>query len=222
MKKLFYITALAPLLVCCKKKEMTISHESEVFITDESTYDTIKSSTYLAAYPGSYWEFDNGVTYECYDYRKFPFISNSYTLNGSRFVHIDTVYVPKHSRFGLIYYEGMVSNTSNLNKKTLAVGLVDSNPGVGEYYNPGGSGNVRISYNVEEMFDSLLVGGEYFYNVAKVREKKTTYWDDLNIHEEMTWYYFAQEVGLIRWDLQWLITPYEDTIQLVDYYIAPH
>src|SRR5690606_30945147 len=73
-------------------------------LTVERNYsnDTVISSPYLAAYPGSWWKYDNGDHFFVEDYDLFEIVSKKDQNNQCSGLVSDRVYLPRHSLLGYI------------------------------------------------------------------------------------------------------------------------
>lgn len=159
-----------------------------------ATYDTVVSSPYLAAYPGSYWEYSNGSRVEC----------NDYILTASGYYETfnlpsDSIYLPKARWF--INYD-----------KNFWTGQILVSEDLERFYTVGDNRNGCHGILVAAVDTSIYIAKNLFENVIIMEE-----WfgspDDCFIWLELQ-RYFCKDIGLVK-------EVFEDgsSIEIVDYYI---
>lgn len=196
-------------------------------ITANHSYDTIYPSDYLMAYPGSWWEYDDGFIDSCTSWQEV-LIHYTTSVGSCKFVEEDLWILPEK----LLYCGGNIAY--NLNVRTpddfgsTSFGKIyDTVPGVySTSSSSGGEGTYSYtSTSTTEMMpqlDSLLVNGTTYYDV--IHKKISVYVYYYHAGGGPTYYtdyYFAKDVGLIMHSFS-SNTGILNEYKLVNYYIAPH
>ncbi|MES2800279.1 MAG: hypothetical protein V4638_09710 [Bacteroidota bacterium] len=221
MKPLLLLLALLFLFISCKKDKVSCQDE----ITNIETGDTIKSSEYIMAFPGSWWEYAEGQTMQCNSYQSSYFQTVDYvdTCYHATRVH---AYYPQRpilipfgnniaGDFGLSY------NTGDF-KPTVLIPLIDTT--LGEFYSSGGA-NSGEAFSLLDKFDTMTVNGIIYEDVLHIRYNK--WWQTFEFQSNpMNHYrnyhcYYAKGVGLIKYTCTETFGNY--TVRtLSNHYIAPH
>lgn len=231
MKLTIPFFALSLLVLSCKKDNPAPPSSSDqscdtTFIYNY-TNDTVFPSDFLMAYPGSWWEYDNGEVDSCTSWEAVPWrvVTNS---DGCVFVNEDQKILPK----GMLYAEYIANdhslwNAAELNSTTFTP-IIDTIIGVfSDYTTYSGTGmNAYSDHRTRELvdrIDSMVLGSYTYYDVLHVK-----YVWDINMISPVysgpktireSWY--AKNVGLIKWTTAYNGSIYED-VELVNHYIAPH
>lgn len=204
MKKhlILMVLVLAALTQSCKKAGCYNNEEVSI------SFDTVPMHPYFPAYPGSFWEYDDGsmTVVEEYNFKKLnkshmkydtclfeynsvqPVInySNEHFLLGNRFYSKDN-----QSQFGAHFFHSEVIDT--ILGKTLLSKYVD--------YGGNGSSSAGISSYTEkviEILPSLTIQDTTYLNVVKteyIHYHGGGYYGSLIIQK--THKYYAKDVGLI-------------------------
>lgn len=225
MKLTISLLASVFVIASCKKEEPT-QPPCEPVVVQNYSNDTIFPSDYIMAYPGSWWEYNDGFIDSCTSWEPVPL--REVTTFGDC-IHVDEsqCIVPT----GLFYAEKLANRSRNTNNgehiTTIFTPLVDTTIGV--FYEEqftGGSGNYsyKDDQTVEllERLDSMVIGTNIYYDVLHVKHVSDIYYwhvhgGPLFIQE----FWFSKNVGLIKWIRQENGSIYEDR-ELVTHYIAPH
>lgn len=229
MKKIcFFLFTLIAVVACKKDKNQpnitpNKNPESEpiIIIEEFDTGDSIYSNEYLAAYPGSWWEYNDGATVNCSSWQKMPVFQK--TINGDTTI-IKKYYVtiPKLGNYFVFdkskAYEAPEIDSSNITPYIQEI--------TGQFYyhtnnfnNPSGYSTLeKISHGV---IPNLQVGNQTFTDVLKIEEKSLVYYYDTNGGPyETKFLFYAKEIGLVR-TIRQFVNGVPDTIDIVNYYIAP-
>jgi len=239
----------AAIIACRKDKSVSepeIEQPQDTIVTDtvycvndtivNNSFDSITSDPYLAAYPGSWWEYSDGTTVTC-EQSVYRLISHiAYELPAGHFCKtytFDTVYVPKlvgpistgfenayvHGS-SFLYYSG-VTDELYFDKQvdSVAVDWYSS-----ECKNPYYFGLCStIARERIEILDSLVLPNNLtFYNVMHIEQtvKMVNMMHSYDI--SMGHLYYAHGIGLIQQEEESSICPGYLTRYVEDYYIAPH
>lgn len=222
---------------CKKDKEATTPNSGTVAppasATDTTvvniyTNDTVFTSDYLMAYPGSQWHYDDGTTESCHAYEQVAIAA--LTHNGAN-VTITKTYkiLPNFSLFKHFVMGSEIVNTNDPNK-TKIYPIVQT--AIGEFYNNSdsfGAGTMNAGSNethssVTELLDEMTVSGITYNQVIHVHTT-TARWYYHNPQAPFPYpcdYYFAKNVGLIRSEVSSINNPELVIKNLVNYQIGPH
>jgi len=232
MRIFLFILLITLFFVSCKKDNTPVPTphsqtlpQCDPIITFNHSYDTIYPSDYLMAYPGSWWEYDNGFIDSCLAWEEV-FIHQTTIIDGCKYVEEDLWILPEK----LSYHSGNIAfnqavNSSQNHESTKFYFIYSDMPGI--YHNSVTHYDTYKVTTTLEMFpalDSMVVNGITYYDVIHQKttsktgfykfrgERGPTFTDD---------YFFAKDVGLIsniKYGTYGLL--YE--LNLVNYYIAPH
>lgn len=227
MRLTIALFALCLLAVSCKKNNPAQNVGCEPVISQSYSNDTIFPSDYLVAYPGSWWEYNDGFIDSCTSWEAVPFRTT--TISGECiFVDEDYKILPE----GLLYannvsFDQRVSNSGGLNS-TRCTPLFDTI--VGTFYNESyGSGSgIYASNNIVtaetlERLPSMTIGSNTYYDVIHVihtREVQFGHWGGGG-PTFLSEYWFAKDVGMVKM-MSGDSGSITDDIELVNHYIAPH
>jgi hypothetical protein len=237
MRLLLPISLLLLLAQSACKKELLDDNLADATIeTCDTTYvdlfsdDTVTSSPYLAAYPGSWWNFSDGSTKACNYWGPVVFTSNQVAEGNCITVYRDRKYLPHISQWGYIYNQSaynltLAYQTSQFTK------IMDTVPGQihsAFAYNIPANDPFSNHYHSLQILvighlDQLEVNGTIYYDIMHIRHHYTMEHKHYHsIYESIYDYFYAREIGQIRRIRQNSSMPNPDTLDLVDYYIAPH
>lgn len=225
---LFSVILLCVLIASCKKEETPSEPiPCEPTITQVHSYDTIYPSEYFMAYPGSWWEYDNGLIDSCRFWQEVA-VNSTTSSDGCLFVEEDMLVLPERLNFhqGHLHFDHTVTTADELSA-SVYVPLYDSLSGWfwgDEVHGGEGQFSYRIEYSAHMMspLDSMEVGGTTYFDIIHV--KYITYKHFFHLGSgpgTATERYFAKDVGLIKWvtmDNNGLV----EDVELVDYFIGPH
>lgn len=220
MKKALLLSLAAALFfAACKKKTPGKHCETKYF--ESVAPDTVLPSSYIMAYPGSIWNYDDGTTRTCSSWEQVDIVDLSTLPNGCKTVSTTHTIVPSTS-FGYIHGLNQLS-VYGPGHASVMEPLLATVPGI--FYNHGTnpSGGTSIDLRtVTETLDSMSVLGVTYYDVIHVHQKDSTYFYHVYHgpygHYDM---YYANNVGLIRMESQFITNPTE-VRNLVSYVIGPH
>lgn len=197
-------------------------------ITANYSYDTIYPSDYLMAYPGSWWEYDDGFIDSCTSWQEV-LIHSTTTVDNCKFVDEDLWILPEKLMYHgghNIAYDLSVNTPADYSSTTFGK-IYDTIPGImSSGTSNGGEGAYAYEANsVTEMLpklDSFIVNGTTYYDVL---HKKSTvhmyYYHQGGGPTYYTEYYFAKGVGLVMRIFSSNVGNYTE-YKLIDHYIAPH
>lgn len=225
MKPIAAIILLFTIVVSCKK-EPAVQPPCQPVIVQNYSGDTIFPSDYIMAYPGSWWEFDNGFIDSCDSWQAVA-IRSTANFNDCIHVNEDQWVVPE----GLFYaecvaFDHQILPQPNYNS-TEFYPILDTLVGVfHETTESGGSGIYSyidyITIETLERLDSMAIGANTYYDVLHVKFERDKYYGHVNGGPIFTQYFWlAKNTGLIKWVREENGSVVED-IELVDHYIAPY
>ena len=218
---LFVAVCIAVTIVSCKKNKIDPLEEIEAppcdtVITELIENDTIFSSDYIMAYPGSWWEYSNTTIIQSTDWQSVPIcvVSKPECYELTR-----TYKILPNFNGARIHNESYISNDSAL--ITTGFNKMVGGSG-GEIYSQYMEGSYKHTTKCVGYLDSLVVGTVTYYDVIQ-----TLYTYDVckgsvsmgTVQGKIS--YYAKNVGLIR------IRYYDhnmnfSTVNLVDYHIEPY
>lgn len=207
-------------LISCKKKVEPSCKDS---ITDNFINDTIYPSDYLMAYPGSWWEYSNGYVDSCTHWESIPFskISNSTCTS----VQYDYHVLPVLSSLGPVHYDSKVYKPGSSAVETQLAPLYEAASGVlfSKTFEFNG-GEQYVTVTSFGHHDSISINGTMYYDVMETQ-----------LHEEFYFYqtgsgtntrsifFFERNTGMVARYREMNGSPMNaDTLNVVNYYIAPH
>lgn len=225
--KIITIVTLTLILWNCKKDKPEGCWDGSTTVIEQHSYDTIKPSDYIMAYPGSWWEYDNGRIDSCKGWVE-QIIERPERDGTCLNVFEDLVVVPKISN-GLFYKGSIIVETEDY-QGTKFIELIDTNKsntkisyGWGSY--PVGGRYINDSHKtytsqIIEHLDSFDVNGMVYYDIIHCR-----------LHSEYSYFkypappptisniYYAKYIGKIYSDSYFTSL---STSSLINHYIAPH
>lgn len=226
MRTFFIISCLFFISTSCKKDKVlpvidnTIVTDTIVEIIDND--DTIHSSDYICAYPGSWWIFSDNTVSACDYWHKIP-VNVSKKIENTVYKKMYYITVPKIDSY-YIFGEGEALANENVDSSKIKPRISFS---IGQFYNEtvyfGGGSDFRqiIGHGI---LDTLDVGSQTFYDVLKIEEKVERYFAEAGSGGGYFWTikkYYAKNIGLIKVESQYVNFPPE-IVELTDFYIAPH
>jgi hypothetical protein len=195
-------------------------------LTESNAADTVFSSPYIMAYPGSSWTYDNGTTQTCDSWEEIGIIARTQDDDCPN-AHTTHTVVPSTS-FGYIYGSDLLQLQGQASTKFLP--LLATGPGIflhtethtgGQNNQDNGFKKTRI-YEVVALYDMMTVAGTVYHDVIYVKRYESTYYYHISNGPYSTGHYFyANGVGLIRAET----TLMQDTtvvMNLASYEIGPH
>lgn len=226
MKYFIYLILFSSLITSCNKDKVPSEVECEPIIIQNHSNDTVFPSPYLMAYPGSWWEYDNGFLDSCEYWQSVP-IRETISENGCLYVDEDMWILPEPLYLtGTICYDSGVTNPNDYSSTTFYT-LVDTIVGV-FYEHQGTGGQGQYSYDIDDSaetiarLDSMTIGGNTYYDVLHTKRTSYIYYHHLGGGPNyVTHYWFAKNVGKIKWHREVNGSLVEEA-ELVDYFIAPY
>ncbi|MES2557041.1 MAG: hypothetical protein V4604_12875 [Bacteroidota bacterium] len=192
------------------------------------SFDTVYPSDYIMAYPGSWWEYNDGYIDSCFNWTTVSIVNNTYSGNCVT-VHEDKQILPRTKKLGYFSFETQVIPYATY-KPTLFLRFISLQPG--EFLNyhrdfpstPGSDngGYETIERNVVELLDSMVLDGITYYDIIHTHEYHSNYW--YHIWGGPHWtndFYFAKDIGLVKQFATYMDNPTIDRT-LVSHFIAPH
>lgn len=233
-KKIFLFLIVTSIIYSCKKDEVITPDKPEIpcdtTFNENFSFDTIFPSHYFMAYPGSWWEYDDGAIDSCLNWVEATLyqvdkIENCVTID------IDKKIVPLMSAVdgGTIRYISSQSQIYPTQEYTTTISIQIITEVVGNEcyygsisYGEGEDWNEhRTTYKNIAHLDSIDINGIFFYDIICMEQDKYTYSPHNGYGPHYTInHYYAKEVGLIR-RIQ-IFPYYTDTINLVNYHIEPY
>ncbi|MEN8928687.1 MAG: hypothetical protein ABF242_04585 [Flavobacteriales bacterium] len=212
----------------CKKENSEECPNGKTNIIQQYSLDTIFPSDYIMAYPGSWWEYDNGKVDSCRGYftQKIENIERNYPCLS---VYEDLIYVPTITSLGAIYKGSIIKITSNY-QGTKFVEMIDtakSNSIVSYGKNPYPSNynhysqTMIVKSEIIEHLSSFQVNGIIYADVIHCQTSEKT--DDFKLETpppRISHYYFAKNIGLIEHSSSYV--GLDTRKRLINHYIAPH
>ncbi|MDB4088700.1 hypothetical protein N9544_03655 [Flavobacteriales bacterium] len=216
----------------CKKDKPEGCWDGSTHIIEQHSFDTINPSNYIMAYPGSWWEYDNGSIDTCKGW--FAQKTERNERDGSCLnVNEDLIYIPRTS-IGKIFNGSLIFTNSDY-QETKYVELIDVNKsntgvswGTGSYPFADGdrhSGSKIIKSEIIEHLDSFQVNGIMYYDIIHCQiSDKITHFKYNTPPPTFNDYYFAKNIGLIKKSRSRapFTSYYSDTTRIINHYIAPH
>ncbi len=190
------------------------------------TLDTIYPSPYLAAYPGSWWLYDDGHMTESYYWYPKKLYTKTENANGCWTYTYDEHYMPQTSE-GIIAYDKRYNGDTTKTQYAGESYLLLLNPIIGEKIEKSSwsgeyAGNKTTTITCDSILGSKVVNGITYYDVVRVDRYTVIYYSSLGKgpHYSSVAFY-AKNIGLIE---QIHVNIWGDTSKqkLVDYYIAPY
>lgn len=231
MKYFFLFPLMGISLAACKKDSITKipappKKICDTIFVENPEHDTIFSSAYLAAYPGSWWVYDNGETDSCVAWDSLPIFTITKEIDGCPTIETKYVFVPQKANDQFIYNNTVVSaNRLNYSNKFLQI--------IGEYGDhwaqnfPGNSDySIQRKGSVDSLFDTKTINGHTYNDVIFVRMQFQTVYTHINTGPSSYSHdYYARDIGLIKrnfYPLDEDSAGLAETFSLSDYFIAPH
>lgn len=219
------------LLIClfihgCKKPDEDYCIDGYI-IDQQHSLDTIYPSEYLAAYPGSWWEYSDGTIDTCLAWEKTAMWNSSDNPENTDcpIVVEDMVYLPSplFYHYGHIYGNRATSIIPNLFTSGFTA-LVDTNVGiiyqsVRTYDVEVGNAHDTITFETVARLPEMVVNGTSYQDVVHMQYTRKVYYSHIAGGPTfLNHFYYAKHVGLVKHSVSFT---YEDR-ELVNYYIAPH
>lgn len=216
--RLVYLTFLLFSLISCKKESDKSTDEPCQVIHEAQKNDTLKSSAYIAAYPGSNWHYSGNYYVSCHN-TETNIYSTITEILGCEHIEKNKVLAPENSVLGKIdsIYEVVTNDIDFTTKYIPIIGFE-----MGEFYH-------HVEYNMSEepkniktfersvvgIYDSLEINGNTYYDLIKVKHLVNTAAPGVNSFNDIKYYTFAKNIGLVRYQY-----PLESQdIILTSYYI---
>ncbi len=222
------LSCLIMIIISCKNDDdLTTDEPCEPVITKNYSYDTIFPSDYLMTYPGSWWEYSDGSIDSCKLWDSVP-IHNTTSSGSCLFVDEDMWILPE----GTNNIRGHICYDKNLitpNDYTSSYFIPFYDTLIGKFHEAtylGGEGVYTYSSYCKketlERSDSMLVGSNTYFDVLHIKvTSSTTYYHTGSGPTYVSEYYFAKNIGLIRY-IRINNGSVTKVIELVNYYISPH
>ena len=218
MQKAFFAILAASMIVSCTKENQTPNEEECKVIHEDSTNDTLVSSSYLAAYPGSQWSYSSGHQITCHN-TEINIYSLMTEFMGCQHIQKKQIIAPENIVLGKIdsIYEIITDEVEFTTRYVPIIGFE-----MGEFYH-------HVEYNMTEepkniktyersvigIYDSLEIGGNMYYDLIKVKHLVNIAAPGINSMNDVKYYTSANNVGLVRYQY-----PLESLdIKLSGYYI---
>lgn len=225
MKYLLFF-ALGLILFSACKKEVD-SGLCAVQINVNHSYDKIFPSDYLEAYPGSWWEYDNGNIDSCKKwvavFAQFENESGNCTV-----INQDRWFLPQ-----LPGWMGNVAGSQRIytpiqEEASVFQPIIDTNVGI--FYDQEISGGeppfaFKTHYVSETVarLNSMTIGNNTYSDVLQIELMRQNYYYDnqqgANARYQRFW--LAKNVGIIKYEVA-IDNFIEEEGELVNHYIAPH
>ena len=215
---LFLILLASVSFFACKKKNVVTCANVHY---KNYTYDTVHPSDYIMTYPGSWWKYSNGSTDSCFSWETVS-IAESFDNENCKTIHEDKKILP-YSSYGFIAFESRVISYDDY-KTTQFHRIVGEAPGVlsedAVDVDPGTQFKaIRTSLG---QLGSLTIGATVYNDVIHVQEAHQTYYSHTGGGPITVFdYFYCRNVGIIR-KIKTTNGHVEDTVDLVEHYIAPH
>jgi len=229
------ISTLIILLVSCRKdeiKELKSGVYCDTTFIDLPSLDTIHPSDYLMTYPSSWWEYDGQHLVECISWAKIPVFRKDQNANGCLVVEqqYQTLPIIKDSLDHVYAINGIGRiKPDSLNYTQSIRQLIGS---FGEewetiYYgykegHPNYNYIINTTWHCDSIFDSKILNGTLYYDVVHIRKESIT--DFVNepfSHYVNYSYYYAKNIGLVKFACKSEELDWDYERNLTDYYIAP-
>lgn len=219
------------LFTSCKKEPIEptpdpVEEPCEPTINLMHSYDTVYPSEYIMAWPGSWWEYDNGHIDSCTSWDAVP-VHYTTEIDGCKFVDEDMLYLPNHTLINAahFYYDQVLTTPTDYSSSKFEP-YIDTTIGIFlDYISHSTVGSVYWTYHhtkeTLERLDSLVVGPSIFYDVIHIKHTTTSSYYMGPGPTNSTEYFFAKNTGLVK-----ILREYNGSIwaeeNLTNYYIAPH
>ena len=175
LKSILVLLLLTVLIYNCKKEEN--SHDCDedyITIIKNHSLDTIKSSEYIMAYPGSWWEYRNkNSNYSFIDSCKNYSSILTYKAHSKYFMFENKIYVPQ-TQIGYIHNESVIIETP-YKKETNFFSFINSvdvkkNVSWGSGYYPFSScpgTSTFNSYTIDSIYhlNSITINGNVYNDI---------------------------------------------------------
>jgi hypothetical protein len=239
MRKLFLFFFLFISFSGCRKDKVLVFEQPEPVLCDTTwvdhyTGDTIHPSPFLATYPGSYWEYDNGDRDVSVDWHEMPIYSWSENEAGCPVVTRTFVYVCHLTSDDPVFQEWYVCGTNRLINKDEHTELRPIVGEVGMTYHSaessepdvdfGSSWTKNYDFKVVSLLPTMEVHGETYENVLHTKEVHEFYYNKFYSDKFYSTFnsYYAEKKGLIYRESSYVLWGWEDQEQsLTNYHIAP-
>jgi hypothetical protein len=231
---LYLILAIVTIAFASCKKDPIIPEQSAACDTTyHKTYtaDTIYPSQYLMAYPGSWWEYDNGDRVDCVEWEYMPIYKQLKNEVDCPLIKSTYAYYPRLTGPSSKYISGnsaLIISDHPYNTRTSPIIV-----GPGETLSYAGTStsdySTQVTKEIHESFDSLAINGMLFYDVINIRTQYQRSYSELagGGPLDATHAYYAKGVGLLQ-IVFYINTDETDSgtpdihKSITDFYIAPH
>lgn len=232
MLRISFILILLLLTFTACKKELSDSEVSileippcDTTFVDIFSDDTLQASPYFAAYPGSWWTHSDGATRTCDYWGQVIYETNKVAEGNCITVYRDRKIVPHTSQWGFLFNQSAYKLHIAYHVAQFTR-LIDTIPGL-IYHTwadpPNGNFYETLDIKVIEHLGLMEVNGAMYNDVIHVRHafnyQHKHYLSSYTVNLD---YYYARNIGQIRRIYSYDNSPLVDTVDLVDYYIAPH
>lgn len=240
MRLLYFVALLFVCFSSCRKDEVVpvgVSHQKKCDTTwiDVHANDTIIPSPFLAAFPGSWREYDNGDRDMSIEWREMPVYSWSKNDDECPVVTRTFVYVCYLTSNYPIFEEWYIHGRYRLINKNYHTELRPIIGEVGMTYNStetsdpdvdfGSSWIRRFEIRVDSLLTTMVVHGETYENVLRTTKVSEFYYYKYPSNKfYSTWHsYYAEKKGLIYRQFFYDGWDWEDSNQsLTNYHISPY
>ena len=232
MKHLIAILSISLIAMSCKKDTIepkpientsTTTPPCDTTFIYDNVLDTIHPSSYLMAYPGSWWEYSDGSLIEATGWNEVA-VSTKTIQDNCVTINYNNVILPVYNGYPVAntFYVFEVSAS-----ETRLEPILDTTLGTFYqkqfYYGSGSMSSTHThTFTLEEKLNSLTVNGIVYNDVLHVNyhyeiAHHQGYGPDVIIDR-----YFAKNVGMIKEIRFEEINSSTDTINLINHFIAPH
>ena len=231
---LTYLLLVSILIGACKKeKKETVKPGPCVEISNLNSYDTIQPSSYVMAYPGSWWEYSDGRTDSIASSWKTMLLNISFDNSSAcQFVVQDQKIIPMNAvNKYYVAFESYARFSNDYKKPTVYIRFISETPGVvcdtsifTDHPTMNQDYTTMYKNTSYGKLPSLTVGSTTYHDVVHMQERVKLYYHHVGGGPVNNYdYFYAKNVGVIRKIRYYFDDPSTgDTTDLVNYYIAPH
>lgn len=227
LKCSFLVITVVTIMFNCKKQKECL--DGSISIIQVHSLDTIYPSDYIMAYPGSWWEYDNGKIDSCFEW--IP--QKTYSINkmdNCTYSYENLQYLPRTS-FGTIKGDYVIEGVQ-VDNNTQYIPWTNTLAALGEVAiwkinvtnYPYSGTTYQIHLEKMEKLDSINIGGIIYYDIihCKLNQQLYAFKSPGKIPNTIYDYYFAKNIGIIKKSSSRRPFYYSDTSILINHYIAPH
>lgn len=212
------------ILLNCKKETTEECISGTVTIVEEHSFDTVYPSNYIMAYPGSWWEYDNGSIDSCFDWiSQKTYISNR---NGNCYNSRENIRFMPRTSFGIIKGGYSILGVIDPRYTTGYFPLTDTESPSGWIYSRRHNTQFTISISLIkiEKLDSFEVLGIMYHDIVHSQYSEAAKSKVTNPQPAIREYYFAKNIGIIQTSIYGdiFIRNFTDTARLMNHFIYPH